>query len=678
MISVFIGLFPWISLFLVLRYLNIKPNPRIILIFLIYLLSLFLFIDNQVAILKFVLISYFLFLFLELNKNLDFKYKLIAIFWFVSLGILTYFEHKEINLEILIPLAILTLFLKRYKNITDFLSFNLINIILIISYYIDLSLFLVFSSIYAIYLITDYIFTYKKELEKENLEYKKLLDRAINTEVQKKIFQIDEDISITSKKLKEIFKLSNYTVSTTDLNAMAERAVEGLLSLGYTGIVISILKKDIFKKGGFFPNFKQFQEIKDISNLKKLIINEEEKYILLPFKVGDEILGFLAVYKKEGILPKETEYLSTYANSVAIAVANIIHFEDLINLEELTYKTFESLDIGIAVLDEDLNIQMANKAFRNMAVNEDKNNAIDIIPTLKYLEKDLKNVISQAKPFETVLSSINKKGFIYRIKALPLHIELPEKSKIILIIEDITEKEKLEAQLVETEKLAVIGKMAAVLAHEIKNPLTAISASAYRIKKNGEKLGNEKIIELSEKVEFHSDRAKNIIDRVLNYSKPSYYKLEKINLKDILNQTLEFINHSIKGKNIKIKKNIRKNVYVYGDKNSLQQVFVNLIMNSIEAIQDKSKDELEEGIIEINLDRENDRYAIVKIKDNGIGIPESILEDVFEPFFSTKVEGTGLGLSVVKRIITDHGGQIFVESKEGEGTEFIIKLPIED
>ena len=668
---VLLGIFPWIIFLIFLKILNEKIPKNLLFASLFYFAAVLIYSYKEPRIsLLFVIIYLFSIHIYFLRGNI--KHIIFSTFWFFMLDILYFLESKEAKFDIIIPIAITTLSLRQYSSKIDFLIFNIFSMSLIISYYYNFYLFFTLLSVYSFYFLFLSLLEYKLKLEKESSEYKRLLDRAVNTEVQKKLLQVDDNIAISSKKLKEIFKLSNYTVSTTDLEAMAERVVKGLLDLGYTGVIISIFPRKIFKKLGFFPNYKLIVENITTEKLNKVNINEEDKYIIIPLKVSNEKLGFLAVYKKEGVSAKETEYLITYANSVATAVANIVHFEDLIKLEELTYKTFESLDIGIAVLDENFNIKTSNKRFKEMSDLE-SNNLFQSIPELRHLEKDFKEVIEKNKAFETILSSINKQGFIYRIKALPLYTQSsPDESidtpKIVLIIEDITEKEKLEAQIIETEKLAVIGKMAAALAHEIKNPLTAISASAYRIKSKAKKLNDNKIIEFSEKIETHSERARNIIDRVLNYSKPSYHKLEVINIKDILRQTLEFIEHSLKGKKIKIKTNLRKNAFVNGDKNALQQVFINILMNAIEALE-----HIENGVIEIDLDK-NEEYVIVSIKDNGIGIPDKVKDKIFEPFFSTKDKGTGLGLSVVDRIIKDHGGEIYVDNKNG--TTFTIKLPI--
>ncbi|EDP73144.1 sensor histidine kinase/response regulator [Hydrogenivirga sp. 128-5-R1-1] len=202
----------------------------------------------------------------------------------------------------------------------------------------------------------------------------------------------------------------------------------------------------------------------------------------------------------------------------------------------------------------------------------------------------------------------------------------------------------------------------------MKNPLAAIAASAFAIKKRAKTLNDNRIIQLSEKIEKNSQRASDIITRLLNYAKPSYYKIEKVDLREILLSALDLALPENLKRKVKISKRLNKNIYTYGDATALQRVFINLLMNSIEAMNN-------EGKIDIKLSK-NEHYAVISIKDYGPGIPEDMIEHIFDPFFTTKEKGTGLGLSVVSKIIKDHRGEIEVRSQENEGTEFIVKLPL--
>ncbi|WP_293445243.1 ATP-binding protein [Persephonella sp.] len=619
-------------------------------------------------------IVYFYFLFLHITTESNTGYRLL--FSTVYLGVLvsfiiSYFLNPEIS-KFIVPLSGLLLIFKRYSSKTDMLIWIIITSLASFSYLLGKEIFYYMNIPFVFYFIRESVSNLFQQLEKEKRRYRDFVDRAINSEIQKQYAELDDELKITYKKLKEIFKLSNYTLSPSEIEDIAERVVEGLHNLGYSGVVLYVNFGNyyVFKKSGFFPYVKNYLEEK-FEKINKITISDDEKHIFLPLKSDKEKIGVLGVYKKEGISPKEIEYLSTYANSVAISITKTIYFKEINKLQELLEKTFESVDIGIAIINKDFKIERANKALENITGKKPEGDIFEIVPEIQPLKEEIKQVIQNKKTIDTILSSINRKGSIYRIKALPLiSSDNVDVDKVVIVIEDVTEKENLEAQLLETEKHAVIGKMAAGLSHDIKNPLAAISASAFAIKKRGETLEDGKIIELAKKIEKNSSRAAEIINRLLNYAKPSYYKAENVDLKETLISSIDFAIPDSKKKDIKIHKRLKSGVYTYGDKSALQQIFINILINAAEAMNHKGK-------IEIKLSK-NEQYAVVSIKDTGPGIPEDLIEEIFDPFFTTKEKGTGLGLSVVNRIVKDHSGKIEVISKEGEGTEFIIKLPLSE
>ena len=611
-------------------------------------------------------------IFLHASKELNPRLKItVSILFFILAGIFLLLTVYNIpSSEIVIPIALMLLLIRQYRSNTEIFVWTGIVFLNLFSYLFSVELFLYTNILFVIFFVVETVKEHQLEIEKDKKRYRDFVSRAINSEFQKRYAEIDDELKITYKKLKEIFKLSNYTLFPLDIEDIAERVVEGLHNLGYSGVVlyIDVGSSPIFKKSGFFPNLKSYL-VEKFEKINKITISEDEKSIFLPLISDKEKIGVLGVYKKEGTTSKEIEYLSTYANSVAISITKTIYFKEIDKLQQLLEKTFESVDIGIAIINKDFQIERANRALRELTGSQHSKNIFEIIPEIEPLKKELQSVINEKKPVDTVLSSIHRKGSIYRIKALPLmSSSSSDTDKIVLVIEDITEKEKLEAQLLETEKHAVIGKMAAGLSHDIKNPLAAISASAFAIKRKGERLKDNKIIELAEKIEKNSSRAADIINRLLNYAKPSYYRSERVNLREVILSSIEFSVPDSKKRNIKIYKKLPSDIFTYGDKNALQQVFINLIINAVEAMNSK-------GRIDIRLTK-NENYAVISIKDYGPGIPEDVIGDIFDPFFTTKEKGTGLGLSVVSRIIKDHQGKIEVRSQEGEGAEFIIKLPL--
>jgi len=618
-----------------------------------------------------LLVVYFMFIFLHFPT----KYKpfFVVVYILIGAGFVLSTVYFPDYSKYFVPLSGLMLVFRFYRSKGDFFVWGLLSIVASLSYLIDRELFFYANIPFVFYFVKESINSLFEQLEKEKRRYRDFVDRAISSEIQKQYSELDDELKITYKKLKVIFKLSNDTLSPLEIEDIAERVVEGLHNLGYSGVILYVNTGSFnaFKKSGFFPYMKNYLEDR-FESIEKITISDDEKQIFLPLKSDKGKIGVLAVYKKEGISPKEIEYLSTYANSVAISITKTIYFKEINKLQELLEKTFESVDIGIAIVDKSYRIERANRALKEITGYELDGTIFEAIPEIEPLKRELEAVIKDRKVVDTLLSSIHRKGSIYRVKALPLiSTDRDDVDKMVLVIEDVTEKEKLEAQLIETEKHAVIGKMVAGLSHDIKNPLAAISASAFAIKRRGNRLKDGRIIELAEKIEKNSTRAADIINKLLNFAKPSYYKMENVNLKEVILSSIEFAIPEKKKKDIKVYRRLRSDVYTYGDKNALQQVFINILINAVEALEDHK------GVIEIKLtkDREN---AVISIKDNGVGIPKDVIDEVFDPFFTTKEKGTGLGLSVVKKIIKDHNGDIEVYSREGEGTEFIIKLPLSE
>ena len=518
--------------------------------------------------------------------------------------------------------------------------------------------------IYLLFLKDIALYT-RNRYEKEKRLYRTKLSEKVSQDVKQKLEELSEELGIANKKVKNLFELSNYSISTNDIDDMAQRVVNGLRNLGYTGVFFYILKSEKVFKDGFFPNFiilvKEFK--------KKVELLVEDNTILIPIIIRKEPIGVLGVYKRNGISKDEVEYLSIYANTISIFLEKVYYSKEISKLREITYKILEAIDIGIAVIDKDFQIKFENSAFRSLLKHKNGENLLELIPQLEHIKQELKNVLEKKVRFETIISSSRQGEYIYQIKAFPMPLEKDEVDGILLLIEDITKREELEAHVIQTEKLAVLGKLVAGLSHDIRNPLAAISQAAFRIKRISQKVDNDKLEELAKVIEKNVERTSDIMERLLNFSKPAYQKAEVVSLSDMIEEALEL--SLVKKHNIKIDKNIEKDIYVYGDKNALIHAFVNLIMNSLEAMDYKGK-------LKISLTKEKNK-AVLKVEDTGKGIPDYIKDKIFEPFFTTKDQGTGLGLFIVHKVIKEHGGNINFYSEQGKGTTFIIELPtVED
>lgn len=233
----------------------------------------------------------------------------------------------------------------------------------------------------------------------------------------------------------------------------------------------------------------------------------------------------------------------------------------------------------------------------------------------------------------------------------------------------LLELELRQTHIVQTEKLAALGTLLFGIAHELNNPLSNISTSCQILREEIEESDIEYKKELLTQIETETDRAKDIVRSLLDYSRAG--KKEMVSLKKAVSESIRFIGAEVPAK-VEINLNIPENISLFADKQQLQQVFLNLIKNGIEAISG-------EGRILISARRVNEMVEI-RVTDTGIGMEPEMVSKIFDPFFTTKEtkKGYGLGLFVVHNIINEHEGSIDVSSQLDHGTTFLIKLPVKE
>lgn len=227
---------------------------------------------------------------------------------------------------------------------------------------------------------------------------------------------------------------------------------------------------------------------------------------------------------------------------------------------------------------------------------------------------------------------------------------------------------KTEAQLTRSEKLAALGQLAAGIAHEIRNPLTSINILIHSLTENlpSENSHREDFKVIEE--EIH--RINEIVDQFLRFAKPTPPLLEKAEVIPIFEEILQLLKPQIEGGGISIRKDFQPLPPTTIDKDQMKQVILNLLMNAIQAMPEGGRLGLSGRI------SEDDQWVKLSIQDSGIGIPPEDMNKLFDPFFSTKEGGIGLGLSIAHRIIDQHQGKIDVESHPGKGTLLTLWLPV--
>ena len=266
----------------------------------------------------------------------------------------------------------------------------------------------------------------------------------------------------------------------------------------------------------------------------------------------------------------------------------------------------------------------------------------------------------------------------YEATATPIEDPRGKPSRALLFLRDVTDRRVRELQLMQAEKMSSIGVLAAGVAHEINNPLTSVAGYAEalqrRFRENPDLGEDDRLDDFSAHLEVivrEAYRCKSIIERLLSFSRKSDGTEGPVELGSLVREVLELVAHQTRYCEVEICDHVAPDTPpVRGDAAGLRQVILNLTMNALQAIEGR-------GRVDIATSYEG-ASALLVVKDTGHGIPKGALDQVWDPFFTTKAvgQGLGLGLSVTYNIIQRHGGQVRVESSPGKGATFTVQLPL--
>lgn len=270
----------------------------------------------------------------------------------------------------------------------------------------------------------------------------------------------------------------------------------------------------------------------------------------------------------------------------------------------------------------------------------------------------------ESKSIEFRLIHKNGNWIEFESRGVPVKRENGEIEHIVIISRDISERKKAEEILLQSEKLSIVGELAAGVAHEIRNPLTTIKGFIQLFKReNGADEINDLLLSELARIE-------TITSEMLSLGKPQAVQLHRTNLRELVENTLELLSPQAHMENIQFNLCVEDySFFITGEKNQLKQVFLNILKNAIEAMP-------EGGNIHINLQKRDESECVLSVQDEGCGIPEELLPRLGEPFYSLKEKGTGLGLMICNKIIKQHHGSITYQSKAQKGTLVEITLPL--
>ncbi|MBC2696566.1 MAG: PAS domain S-box protein [Desulfobacteraceae bacterium] len=347
----------------------------------------------------------------------------------------------------------------------------------------------------------------------------------------------------------------------------------------------------------------------------------------------------------------------------------LVEKESAFDQLDLLHKSIiESVDTGILTVDLNRNIKSFNKGAEEISGflrSEIIDKKIDyVLPVfLNILNKE--NQWKQGSRFEAADS-----GKILGCSVSPLVDGNRKKIGDILIFQDLTTIKEMESHIEKNKRLAFVGEMAASLAHEIRNPLASISGPIQMLSKNLEM--DETDRRLMQIILRGKDRLEGFVKDFLLLARPKQSERKDIDVKAIIDDVLESLRFSSEWReDIEVIKNLCNQTSIYGNKAEIRQVIWNIISNAVQAMPDGGRLKIETS----EVFNDTKEYIEIWISDNGCGIEEKDQDRVFEPFYTTKENGTGLGMAIVYRIVESHMGKIKIKSKSGKGTDCIVLLP---
>ncbi|HET7295568.1 MAG TPA: ATP-binding protein [Gemmatimonadales bacterium] len=397
----------------------------------------------------------------------------------------------------------------------------------------------------------------------------------------------------------------------------------------------------------------------------------------VPLRSHGVVVGTLVIAnpREGGFGPEDTRLLSTVATHAAIVIANARFFEMVRHAKEQWETAFDALSEGIAVVDDAGRVRRANRAFASL-VGASIPAVIgrDLVEALLGPSPALSELIAAARhggrPQPLVLRSALL-GRALRVNAARIPAPAQEQSLVVLV-EDVTDQQAMEAQLIQSEKLAAVGQLVSGVAHELNNPLTSIAGLSEFLLEQKD-LGSKDRGHLRV-IHEQADRAGRIVRNLLTFARKGPAERVAVDLSDVVQRTLLLMSYDLQLKDITIDKNLAHVPAVLGDQHALQQVVINLLNNAAQAVALNPADRPRA----IQVRTWADERVRLRVADSGPGIADDVLPHLFTPFFTTKEpgQGTGLGLSITYSIVEAHGGRITVERPVDGGAAFLVDLPV--
>jgi two-component system, NtrC family, sensor kinase len=435
-----------------------------------------------------------------------------------------------------------------------------------------------------------------------------------------------------------------------------------------------------FARGALF--FESPRGARNLPDAVRRSLEQLDLNYYVPCRIREHTVAVLGLGKTvdgDYLSSDDVELVETIAGYVAIALDNSHLYTSLeqkaleiARLKDFSENIIESLSVGVLAVDLEGVVESWNSRMEQL-IGASRRDAVGR-PLAALLPPELAAEIL-ARAGDDQISGIYKHRLQHRGQTYTLNVSITplvsksgEKIGLLLLFDDVTQRERMEGQMSRTEKLTSLGLLAAGVAHEVNTPLAVISNYIQMLAKQMPEGDPRQAI--IEKIVKQTFRASEIVNNLLNFSRVGAAEFGEVDVNRLVEETLSLVAHPMKTSRVQIVKQLGESLPpVLGSANKLQQVFLNLFLNAKDAMPGG-------GMLEVRTAARNGSVEI-EIADTGAGIPREDIHRIFDPFFTTKSSGrgTGLGLSVSYGIIQEHSGKIDVRSTPGKGTSFHLEFP---
>jgi two-component system, NtrC family, nitrogen regulation sensor histidine kinase GlnL len=404
-----------------------------------------------------------------------------------------------------------------------------------------------------------------------------------------------------------------------------------------------------------------------------LTFNEQfNSVLILPIIVSGKLVGVLTIASRKSYAYRDEDIIGLRIISTQIASIDQI-FRDLLRLRGMTQHILQGMPAGVLIFDNTGHISYANPEMtkilaRPVPVGWSPDSGEELPGPLTQV---IRKVLESELTLENTKIKLEKltPPRILDVAAFPFLDEEGQLQGTAFFLKDITQISRLEDQLKRADRLSALGVLAAGIAHEIRNPLTGMKMIVQLLHSEFPETDSRR--EPLNIIQKEIDRLEKIIVNLLDFARPTKPKAESLSLIEVLNACLLLLQNQMNKVGIRLACRFPEAPPpLMGDSNQLKQVFLNILTNAMQAMPHGG-----DLLVAVEI---RDQWMMAQVRDSGLGIPHERLKAIFDPFMTTKEDGTGLGLPLALRIVEEHGGRIEVDSDPGVGSTFTIWFPLRD